>query len=213
VQQLPKKLVTNADAATRLAAFKTLDEFVQAYLDASAQADGALPVPGKDSAPEQVQAFYERLGKPKEAAGYSFAKNDPAFAQAAFAAHLSGSQAEAVYKAGLAELDDARKGIQAALARDYEAADADLRKEYGDRYNEAIVLMKRGLGNNPKTGALSPVAKALVDAGLAGKPEIVRAFIELGRATSEGAGAGGSFGAPPPKSVMDGRGFAYQDNY
>ena len=211
--QLSKKLATDSNSVAKIAAFKNLDEFVQAYLDVSAQAGDTLSIPGKDSAPEEVQAFYERLGKPKEAQGYSFAKNNPDFARAAFAANLSAGQAEALLQTSLAQLDDARKGMQAALAQDFKATDALLQKEYGDGYEEAIALMQRGLGNNPKTGALSPIGKALVDAGLAGKPEIVRAFIELGRATSEDSSVNGRGGSSRPKSVMEGRGFDYKDSY
>ena len=212
-QQLPKKLVADPNSVARLSKFKNLDEFVQSYLDASQAGDSALPVPGEDSAPEEVQAFYERLGKPKSAQGYSFAKNNPDFARVAFAANLSAGQAEALLQTSLAQLDDARKGMQAALAQDFMATDALLQKEYGDGYEEAIALMQRGLGNNPKTGALSPIGQALVGAGLAGKPEIVRAFIELGRATSEDTAAGGRFGSGLPKSVLEGRGFDYKDTY
>jgi hypothetical protein len=73
--------------------------------------------------------------------------------------------------------------------------------------------MQRGLGNNPTTGQLSGIAQSLIDAGLAGKPEIVRAFIELGRAVSESTAAGGSFRTSQPGSVMEGRGFEYKENY
>ena len=218
-QQLPKKqvekLAADPNLAASLSAYKSLDEFVMAHLVAATKPDNGqqLSIPGKDSTPEEVQAFYERLGRPKDAGGYSFAKSEPALAAAAFAANLSGDQADALYRASMVQLDDARKGIQAALAQDFAATDVLLQKEYGERYDEALALMQRGLGNNPSTGALSPVAKALADAGLAGKPEIVRAFIELGRATSEGTAAPGSMGAPQPESVMNGRGFAYKDSY
>jgi hypothetical protein len=76
-----------------------------------------------------------------------------------------------------------------------------------------VALLLRGLGNDPKTGASSPVARSLLDAGLAGRPEIARAFIELGRATSEGAPASGGAMCGLPRSVMEGRGFAWKDGY
>jgi hypothetical protein len=213
VEQLPKKLTGDPDSAARLATFKSIDDLVKAYLDVSAKAGDATALPGKDATPKEVQAFYERLGKPKEARGYSFAKNSPDFAQVAFAANLSESQADALYKASLAQLDDARAGVQAALAQDFQATDILLQKEYGEKYGEAIALMTRGMGNNPKTGELSPIGRALVDAGLAGKPEIVRAFIELGRATSEGTAVDGRPGSGRPQSVLEGRGFDWKDNY
>ena len=217
VQQLPKKqvekLAADPNSAARLSAYKSLDEFVQASLDAAASNGQQLSIPGKDSAPGEVQAFYERLGKPKAESEYAFAKNSPDFARAAFAANLSASQAEALYGASLAQLDDARKGIQAALARDYQATDALLQKEYGEKYDEAIALMQRGMGINSQTGELSPVAQSLINAGLAGKPEIVRAFIELGRSVSEGTAPSGRAGGTRPASIMEGRGFDYKDKY
>jgi hypothetical protein len=213
-EQLPKKKYADQKVIGALSAFKSLDEFVQAYLDARAESGaGAVPLPGKDSGPEEVRAFYERLGKPKEAAGYRFAKDEPGLAQAAFEANLTAGQAEALYARSLAQAEALRKGIRAENARDIQAADAALQKEYGDRYDEALVFFGRGIGNNPKTGELSPTARALTQAGLVGKPEIVRAFIELGRALSESGAAGGRSAAGLPDSVMAGRGFSYKDSY
>ena len=213
VQQLSKKLTADPDSAARLSAYKTLDDFVQASIEIAAKSEGLLAIPGKDSDLTAVQAFYERLGKPKEAEGYSFAKNEPALAAAAFNANLSASQADAIYRASQAQLDDARKGIQASLVQDYQATDVLLQKEYGEKYGEALDLMQRGMGNNPSTEELSPIAGALVKAGLAGKPEIVRAFIELGRATSEGSSPRGNMGSSRPESITQGRGFSYKDQY
>jgi len=211
-QQLPKKLTTDPNSVAKLAQFKSLDEFVQASLESTPNGE-QLSIPGKDSTPEEVQAFYERLGKPKDAAEYSFAKDSPDFAGAALAANLTKAQAESLYRASLGQLDDARNGIKQALAQDFAATETLLQKEYGDKYDEAIVLMQRGMGINAQTGALSPVAQSLMNAGLAGKPEIVRAFIEYGRAVSEGTAPQGSGGVPQPGSIMEGRGFAYKDSY
>jgi len=212
-EQLPKKLTADPNAAARLGAFKSLDEFVQAYLDASSGAGQQPALPGQGATAQEIQAFYERLGKPKEEQSYSFAKSDPDFAKIAFDANLTSVQADALYKASLAQLEGAQNLAKAQLAQDFQATDALLQKEYGDKYEAAIALMQRGLGNDPKTGQLSGIAQLLRDAGLAGKPEIVRAFIELGRATSEGTAPGGSFIAGQPASVMEGRGFDYKKDY
>lgn len=209
-EQLPKAMLADRKAAEKLAGFKTPGDLAKAYLDLEAKgSQGQAVIPTEHSTPEEVRAFYESLGKPKEAKGYPFAAGDPAFAEAAFAANLSAGQAEALYKASLARMDGARRQVQSALAQELEATDALLRKEHGERYGEAVALLHRGLGNNPATGEFSPLAKALADAGLAGKPEIVRAFIELGRATSEGASGGGTAAAGRPQSITEGRGFKY----
>ena len=217
VQQLPKrlteKLSADPNSINKLSAFKNVEDLLTAYLGASTQPEGKNAIPGKDSAPEAVQAFYEQLGKPQNAEGYSFAKSDPALAQFAFNANLSAGQADALYRAGMAQMDDARKAVQTVLAQDFQATEAMLQSEYGDRFDEAMALLGRGLGNNPKTGEMSPLAQSLASAGLAGKPEIVHAFIELGRATSEGTAAGGSYRSQQPESVTQGRGFSYKDDY
>jgi hypothetical protein len=214
-EQLPKKLASDPQLAASLQGFKSLEDFVQAYLNASAKAGGGelFALPGQGASAQEIQAFYERLGKPKEAESYGFAKSDPDFAKVAFNANLTNAQADALYKAGLAQSDDARNLAKAQLAEDFKASDVLLQKEFGEKYEEAIALMQRGLGNNPATGQISGIAQSLMDAGLAGKPEIVRAFIEPGRAVSEGAASGGGFRAGQPGSVMEGRGFNYKDDY
>jgi hypothetical protein len=170
---------------------------------------GSLTVPGPGSAPEEIAAFWERLGVPGEAAGYTFAKDDPELAGAFHAAGLTEAQARAVYDADLAAADAVRKERAEALARDFQATDAVMRGEYGERYEEALAFMRRGLGNDPATGEPSPIARALAEAGLAGKPEICRAFAELGRSVSE-SGPAPAGGAPGDRSsVLGGRGFGY----
>jgi hypothetical protein len=206
-QQLPKEVLRDQAAAAKLAAFKTVGDLAQGFLDAS----GKAAVPAMNAAPEEVEAFYESLGKPKTEAGYNFARNEPVFAKAAFQANLTRAQAEALYQQSQAQLQDAQRKVQAQVQNDLSASDAMLKKEYADKYDEAVALFGRGLGNNAEKNTLSPLGQALMRAGLLGKPEIVHAFIELGRATSEGRGPGKGSRNPKtmPKSVFEGRSFEY----
>jgi hypothetical protein len=206
--QLPKELLRDPSAAAKFAPFKALGDLAQAYLDTQ----GRQTVPAAGAPAEEVEAFYQGLGKPKSAEGYSFAKAEPASAQAAFAANLTSAQADAMYKASLAQVEALKAQTQAAVQKDLIASDTMLQKEYGDKYDEAVALFKRGLGDTGEKS--SPIAQALIASGLLGKPEIVRAFIELGRATSEGsAPMGGAKPKGKPKSVFDGAGFAYKETY
>jgi hypothetical protein len=194
MSQVTKELYADKESAARLSGFKTVSDMAKAYLEAQTKAG-------------------EQSDVPKEADGYSFAKEDPRMAGSFFNAKLTAAQADSLYKANLAAMDDARKAMQASLAKDYQETDVLLQKEYGDKYDEAMILMKKGMGINPANGELSPLALLLVEAGLAGKPEICRAFIELGRSKSESSTASGSSTAGGPQSVMDGKGLHYKDQY
>ncbi|MDR3191618.1 MAG: hypothetical protein LBT87_00980 [Treponema sp.] len=203
-EQLPEDLRGNPDYAGKLAQFAKVGDMAKAYLDLAGKDAGAA-VPGKDATAEEAAAFWEKAGKPKDAAGYSFAGEEAAkpFAEIAHAANLTETQAQAVYarmKAlGEQQLEAAKKQQVAAFAE----TETKLKEEFGSRYPEKIEYLKRGL-----QAAGGPVGTLLQQAGIAGHPDIVRAFILFGEMTSESGGAKGS-GAARLKSIMEGGGFAY----
>jgi hypothetical protein len=79
-----------------------------------------------------------------------------------------------------------------------------LKAEFGTRYPEKIEFLKRGLA-----AAGQGVGAVLQRAGIAGNPDIVRAFIRYGELTAESGGARGS-PAEKTKSLMEGGTFHYQ---
>jgi hypothetical protein len=126
------------------------------------------------------------------------------FAAQAFELNLTEAQASKLYTDSKAQVLGMLAEQQREQNADLAKTDALLHKEYGEKYDEAIALFGKGIGDGE-------IPKLLKEAGLIGKPEIVRAFIELGRATSEGGGLAplGQGGASIPQSVMQGRGFKY----
>ena len=54
---------------------KTLTELADAYLDTNKRLSKAIEIPGKDAKPEEVQAFFKRLGVPENADGYDTPAN------------------------------------------------------------------------------------------------------------------------------------------
>jgi hypothetical protein len=204
--QISKDIAGKPETAEALAGFAKLDDLVKAYMEKRNEA----AAPGKDAKPEEVEAFWRKLGKPDKKEGYSIAgeKDAEAWLEAAYGANLTDAQAGALRKA-LAEAGGRR--LEAARAKQEEelaASDAALRREYGDGYGRAVRMFMRGIGN--AEGKSSPVSAALQTAGLAGRTEIIRAFIALGESMSENESPAG--GAPPRgfKSVRDGGGFSYE---
>jgi hypothetical protein len=200
-EQLPEDLRGNPEAAGKLAQFAKLGDMAKAYLDLAGKQSEGIAIPGKDAKPEEVAAFWEKVGRPKTAEEYSFAKEQgaEAYAAAAHSANLTQAQAEALYK-NLGDI--AAKNIQAAQAeqlRQRQDTRAAMQKEYGSRYGEKIEILKRGLATaGPNVGAL------LAQAGLSGNPEIVKAFITFGELTAESGASRGGEAGQPLKSIKEG---------
>ena len=176
-QQVSKDIRENPELARKLASFEKLDDFTKSYFELEKKTG----VPGKDAKPEDVAAFWKKLGYPDKPEDYRVSKEDKnasTFVSAAHAARLTDEQASAMWKL----VSDGTKGREAALReaqdREIAATDAALKQELGDKYALAVELFKRGVGK-------SKILEDLRQAGLAGKTEIVRAFIALGETTRE----------------------------
>ena len=190
-EQLPPEIRGNPDTAAKLAKYQKVGDMAKAFLDLQAQVDG------------------EKAGRPKTADEYSFAKNKEnegaAFADAAFKANLTAAQADAMFKS-LNEFGAARlAAAQNAQTVQVKETAAALAAEYGSKYEQKMELLTRGLiAAGPNVGRL------LSQAGLAGNPEIVKAFISFGEMTAESGAARGGGAGEPIKSVMEGGSFEFK---
>ena len=207
-EQLPPEIRGNPDTAARLAKFAKVGDMAKAFLELEGKAASG-GVPGKDAAAEEVAAFWEKAGRPKTADGYAFAKDaehaGAEFAAAAFNANLTAPQADAMFKAlnGLA-VQRLQASAQARQRQMKETA-AALAAEYGSKYQEKVELLKRGVAAaGPNVGAI------LEQAGLAGNPEIVKAFIAFGEMTAESGASRGTGAGEPLKSITEGGTFEFK---
>jgi len=207
-EQLPPELRENAETAARLARFGKVGDMAKAFLELEGKAAAGF-IPGKNATAEEAAAFWEKAGRPKTAEGYAFAKDKEheggAFAEAAFRANLTAAQAEALF-GSLNEIGAAKmKEAAAERGRQMREASAALAAEYGSKYEEKIELLTRGLA------AAGPnVGRLLSQAGLAGNPEIIKAFIAFGKMTAESGAARGGGAGESLKSVMDGGSFEFK---
>jgi hypothetical protein len=200
-QQLSKELRENPEYSKGLAGFEKLDDFTKSYFELAKKSD----IPGDKATPEEVAAFWKKLGYPEKPENYAVAKEQGAetFIASAHAARLTDEQALALWK-NISE-NQARQlaAAQQAQAKELAATDAALQKEYGDRYNIALEYFNRGVGNGE-------LKAALVNAGLAGNPQIVKAFIALGQAAQEsGSPKSDGLSRGEIKSIFEGGGFKY----
>jgi len=199
-EQLPAEYRNNPETASKFAKFAKVGDMAKAWLELEGKPQG-VAIPGKDASAQAVAEFWEKAGRPKTADGYSFAKDADSggFCQAAFAANLTEAQAAAMLK-NLHGIGEAKqKAYQEGMRQRNAETAAALSKEYGSKYAENMELLTRGLA------AAGPnVAKILAGAGLAGEPEIIKAFISFGRMTAESGFARGDGAGSSLKSIMDG---------
>lgn len=184
MSQLPKEMRTDD-----LKGFDKISDMVNAYKELAKKSGDQTQGPGPDAKPEEIQAFYEKLGKPKDADGYKFegADNDESnklFRDAAFNANLTQSQAQNIYKTftdiAKQQYEDSKK----EMTKTYEATEKALKDEYGNKYSEKLALLQRGM-----TNYVTPeLQKQLSQRGLLYNKDLVELFITLGEESSE-AGA------------------------
>jgi hypothetical protein len=202
-QQLSKDYRENPELAQKLSAFEKLDDFAKSYF----QLEGKSDIPGKDAKPEDVNAFWRRLGYPEKPEGYAVSKDQNAgtFISAAHTARLTDEQATAMWKSVSEYQARQFAAAQTAQAEELAATDAALKKEYGEKYDHALQMFNRGMGSSSELKAL--IGKS----GLAGNPLIVKAFIALGEAQQE-SGSPRSDAQPggAMKSIFEGGTFNYK---
>jgi hypothetical protein len=206
-EQVSKEIRENPELAKELEPFKKLDDLVKAHFEQKKKS----AVPGKDARPEEVAAFWKQLGHPEKPEGYSLAKEQSAgtFLAAAHAARLTDEQASSLWKETSSNQERLVAAQQAAQQAELNASLEALKKEHGEKFNQAIELFDRAVGNT--SAANSPLMIQLLNAGLAGNQTVIKAFIALGEAQQEsGSPPSGTPPAAGLKSVTDGGWYTYE---
>lgn len=191
--QLAKEVSANADLMKRLTKFNNISDLAKSYAELEGKIGNSLVKPGKDASADEVNAFYEKLGRPKDASGYSLNEpNTEALKELAFKFNLTDDQLKGIHEGlnnlGKQFIENAKANQQRLL----KTTDEMLHKEYGNKYSEKIAFMQRGIQNYGG----KDLGNALTQAGLLYHPAIVKLFITLGEQSAEAGtvsrGAGGS---------------------
>lgn len=205
--QLSDEIRNNADTMKQLAKFKKIGDLASSYAALETKIGRSIVQPGKDAKPEEVQAFYEKLGKPKEAAKYGIEDKDAeAFKTLAFSHNLTDEQARGLW-AGMKEVgSNLLQTQQAQAAQHIKEVDAKLHQEYGNRYGEKMTMLERGI----RTFAGAETGKKLRETGLMFDEGIIKMFVQLGELSAEaGTSMKGGPGGGSYKSTADGGTFSF----
>ena len=206
--QLPEELRSNADVMKQLTKFGKIGDLAKSYSELESKLGKSIERPGKEASEEEVNAFYQKLGKPKSADKYSIeAEGAEAFKELAYKNNLTDDQAKGIYEA-MSQL--AMSQIQASkdqLLAHAKETETSLKKEYGNDYDAKLELCKRGVlaYGGPALG------EKLQNSGLLYDADVVKMFIKLGEQNAEaGASINGASGTKEYKSTADGGSFKFK---
>ncbi len=183
---LPEELRKEAG----LAKFKDISGLAKSYLEAEKRISGSVKLPTEKSTPEEVAAFYAKLGRPESADKYAVELSTGENAQTpqiaallttAFDAGLTQKQTDAVLK----YYDKLVSDYSEQSVKHAEAARETLQKEWGKDFDANMNFANVALH---KFGEKYPAEMSRLsrDPAFANNPVILSLFSELGSRMQEG---------------------------
>ncbi len=179
-----------------------VEALAKGYVSAQSMLGSRVALPGKDSKPEDVAAFYNKLGRPESADKYGMPElklseglsiDDKKLSSTRELFHklnLTDSQAKGVLEHYFGTLNEQHASVQQANKTGMEQASQKLREEFGDKFDAKVDVAKSVL---QKFGT-PELAEYLEKSGLGNDPHIVRIFAKIGDAMMEDGAAGGDGG-------------------
>lgn len=210
ISQLDEESRNDADFIKQLSKFQKIGDLAKSYSQLEKKLGNSVNIPSSDAGAEELAAFYQKLGRPESADGYSIndEKAKP-FRDLAFMNNLTDAQAKGIYE-GLEKMGaELMQSNADQMARTVKESDNVLHSEWGKDYSKNLEFLKRGIatyGGN----ALGAKLKAT---GLLYDVDVIKMFAKLGRMSAESTastkGSGG--GMSDYVSTSDGGRFNYKD--
>lgn len=178
-----------------LSRFKTFDEFLKSHLELRSKQGDMVTVPGEDAQPEDVEKFWQKLGKPAEKEGYELSKELPEgvelnedlyneFTDVIYQNNLTKQQAQSLYdwwNNKSATMHQEFYAAQEAEAQRTKAdAVANLKKEWGTDFQKNAEIAKETAKK-----FLSSETRAYLDQSKLGNhPGLVKDFYRISQMIS-----------------------------
>jgi hypothetical protein len=169
-------LIENAKAYRELEKFRGADE------------KSLLKIPSDKATPEEINAFYAKLGKPDSADKYEIKGTDGTqinpeiaswFKSVAFDSNLTPAQAAKLSEAYTAKEAAMQTAAQEAMKAEADMAMNDIKKEWGGQFDERMTLAKRA-------GQTLGLSEADIDMGVVALgPKLYNMLAKVGDAIGE----------------------------
>jgi len=171
---------------------KDMNGLVKSYIHAQSMVGAdKVVIPKEGAKPEEIDAFYNKLGRPKTAQEYNLEKlqlpegfqeqDDQLVRNFAHSLGLNNKQANDLNKFLLKTATEAMEEQKTAAATAYKAAETELRKDWGSEFDTNMI--KARLAINTFGG--QELKDNLEKLGLQDNPLLAKAFAKIGKALSE----------------------------
>ena len=166
-------------------------ELLRQYRDLEAMVGpDQVRMPGDSSSPEEVEAFWSRLGRPSTPEGYTFSPGETAtgydtalsnwFREAAHAVHMPADMAQALHDRFREQATTARAQQWQSAEHERQHCESQLRRDWGRSYDARLEDARRAV---ERLGG-DTLKQVFNDSGLGDNPTLVRAFADMGRLLS-----------------------------
>jgi hypothetical protein len=178
------------------------EQLAQGYVHAirmmGKDASRLLELPPADDDGTARRAVLQKLGLPADVANYELKAGEGVpdtlkpdaplgkwFRETAHKAGILPDQAQAIYEGFAAQITEAGKARDAAIAEQREAGTKALKQEWGDAYDARLAAANYGM----KQVGGDELVDAILGAGLDTNPTVLKAFAKIGMSMDGGAGA------------------------
>ena len=191
-----------------LAALKTPQDITKALIELKTSTKGMVKIPTDESTPEEMTAFFQKLGCPETPEGYELSKELPeglefseemfsGFTQVAQATGITQKQAKAIYEFYNNKSQEVAGTLGEKIAQTYKKSKEDgvvaLQKEWGTDYKDNLDQAVK-MGNT----FLSAETKQYLNASKLGNhPALIKDFYKL----SQQVGGAQMRGGDAPKAT------------
>lgn len=171
---------------------KNVEDLYKNYINAQQMISKSVRLPDATSSPEDVAAFYQKMGKPKDKSDYTFEykpKENYVYTKDSFdfsmfqdiadKANLTKDQYQALASAYIdvnnEQYINYKENLKATAAQELKDAESKLRSAWGTNYQTNI----NNISNKVKTLYPETTLKRMQNAGLFRDPEFLQAHLKL----------------------------------
>lgn len=187
---VPSELRYNDGGVDALAKFESPGQVAKSYLELQKTMGNRVKLPDENSSDEERSAFYQKVGRPEKADGYTMPEgseiNAETIAPVMAAAHKAGVSNQA-FGAIVAEYLNLESQIseqnQATINAETDAAEQQLKADWAGQYDANIEIIERVFRQNSTDETRDVIKQKFNDAGLGRDPVVLNWLKDIGTST------------------------------
>lgn len=182
-EQLSEEAKGDEKLIKTLSKFTKVEDLAKSYAELQHLMGSRIELPKEDADADAVNAFWQKVGKPKTADEYDIEGGDDAkqFKELAFSSNLTAKQAKDMYATVKAKGLELLNNQRQELNDRYRAVENALKDEYGNQFSTKVAMLDKGI----KAWGGDEVAKALIESGAMFNVHVAKMFIRMGESATE----------------------------